>query len=137
MARKTARLTDTDWFLLKALWDRPPQPMGSIVQSVRDANPDIRWSYKTYYTYLNNLCAKGFAAYDIRNAKSDRLYYPLVSREEAMEMESESLLSRVSSDYLPKLIATMARSGQLSPQDQQKLMEFVAELERAEAKRGE
>jgi BlaI family penicillinase repressor len=137
MAKKTARLTDTDWVLLKALWDRPPQPMGSIVQSVRDAHPDIRWSYKTYYTYLNNLCAKGFAAYDIRNAKADRLYYSLVSREEAMEMESESLLSRVSSDYLPKLIATMARSGQLSPQDQRKLMEFVAELEREEAKRGE
>jgi predicted transcriptional regulator len=137
MARKAAKLTDTDWVLLKALWDVPPQPMGSIVQSVRNANPDIRWSYKTYYTYLNNLCDKGFAAYDIRNAKADRLYYALIARDEAMEMESESLLSRVSSDYLPRLFATMARSGQLSPQEQRKLMEFVAELEREEAERGE
>ena len=137
MRKKAARLTDTDWILLKALWDKTPRTMGNIVQSVRDTNKDIKWGYKTYYTYLNNLCTKGFAAYEIRNAKADRLYYPLISREGAMQMESESLLSRVSGDYLPKLIATMAKSDQLSGHEQQKLMELVVKLEQEETKQGD
>ncbi len=131
MAGRTARLTDTDWILLKALWDRPPQTLGNIVASVQAAQKDINWSYKTYYTYLNNLCAKGYAGYDIRNAKADRLYHAEISREEAMEMESESLISRISGDQLGRLIATMARSDQLSEREQQELTELVNRLETA------
>ena len=126
--RKSGRLTDADWSLLRALWDRPPQTMGQIVQNVRDMDPGVTWSYKTYYTYLNNLCQKEFAAYQIRNAKADRLYYPLISREQAMQMESESLLSRVSGSQLSVLLATMARSGQLSPAEQKELSELVDRL---------
>lgn len=134
---KKFKLNDADWILLKALWDKPPQLMGSIVQNVRDMNKDIHWSYKTYYTYLNNLCVKGFAAYDICNAKSDRLYYPLITRGEAMKMESENLISRVSGDYLPKLIAAMAASDQIPEHEQKKLLELVSKLELDEAKRGD
>ncbi len=133
MRKKTAKLTDTDWVLLKVLWDKPPQMMRDIVQSVKGTNENIQWSYKTYYTYLNNLCNKGFAAYEIRNAKADRLYYALISREEAMQMESESVLSRVSGGHLSKLIATMAESDQLSMQEQRKLMDLVTKLEQEES----
>ena len=131
MQRKSAKLTDTDWALLGALWDAEPRTLGQIVQAVRADNPGIRWSYKTYYTYLNNLCAKGFAAFDVRNAKADRLYYPLITREKAMEMESEAVLARVSSGHLPMLMATMAKSAQLSPDEQKELHAFVKRLENA------
>jgi predicted transcriptional regulator len=129
---RAVRLTDTDWILLKALWGKPPQMMRYIVQSVKDANQNIKWSYKTYYTYLNNLCGKGFAAYETCNAKADRLYYPLITREEAMWMESESLLSHVSGDPLSKLFAAMATSRQLNSREQQQLKELVSKLEREE-----
>lgn len=131
MQRKNAKLTDTDWVLLNTLWDAEPQTMGKIVQTVREANSRIRWSYKTYYTYLNNLCAKNFAAYELRNAKADRLYYPLISREKAMEMESEAVLARVSGEHLSMLMATMAKSGQLSPDEQRELRGLVHKLENA------
>jgi len=123
------KLTDADWILLRALWNAPHQTMGQIVQAVRDDDPHIKWSYKTYYTYLNNLCNKAFAAYDVHNAKADRLYYPLISREEAMAIESESLLSRVKKDSLPMLIATMAASDQLSADEQKQLAALVDTLE--------
>ena len=137
MAGRTAKLTDTDWILLKALWDREPQTLGGIILTVKAAQKDINWSYKTYYTYLNNLCAKGFAGYEIRNAKADRLYHAQITREDAMEMESESLISRVSGEQLGKLIATMAKSEQLSEHDQQELIELVNRLEQDSRKRGE
>lgn len=131
MKTRTAKLTDTDWILLKVLWDKPPQMMRHIVQRVRNANQNIKWSYKTYYTYLNNLCGKGFAAYETCNLKADRLYYPLITREEAMRMESESLLSHAS-DSFSKLIAAMAKSDQLTNREQQALMELVSSLENEE-----
>lgn len=132
MSRKNNKLTDADWILLKALWDKPPQMMRDIVRFVKETNTGIEWSYKTYYTYLNNLCNKGFAAYKIRNAKSDRLYYALLTRKKAMKMESDSVLTRVSGDGVFKLIATMAESDRLTDEEQQKLMELVSQLEQQE-----
>ena len=129
MSKKNNKLTDSDWVLLKALWDKPPQMMRDIVQFVKETNIGIEWSYKTYYTYLNNLCTKGFAAYKIRNAKSDRLYYALITRKQAMKMESDSVLARVSGSGVFRLIATMAESDRLTDEDQQKLMELVSKLE--------
>ena len=131
MQNNGVKLTNTDWVLLSVLWDHEPQTMGQIVQAVRAANTQIRWSYKTYYTYLNNLCAKNFASYEIRNAKADRLYYPIMTREKALEMESEAVLSRVSHGHLSMLMATMAKSDQLSADEQKELRELVYKLQSA------
>lgn len=131
MNKKNVRLSDTDWKLLNALWDRPPQTMGQIVQSVREES-HVKWSYKTYFTYLRALCQKGFIGYEIRNAKADRLYYPLISREAAIEMESENVLNRISGGQLQKLIASIARSGRISERDKEKLLKLYDELESEE-----
>ena len=132
MKKRAVKLTDTDWILLNALWDKPPQMMGQIVQTVRSSNADVKWSYKTFYTYLNNLCGKGLAAYQICNAKADRLYYPAIPREQAMKMESESLLSHMSGTSLTGLFAAMAASGQLTAHEQRLLKDFVSKLENEE-----
>ncbi len=132
MKKRAVKLTDTDWILLNALWDKPPQMMGQIVQTVRNSHQDVKWSYKTFYTYLNNLCGKGLAAYETCNAKADRLYHPQITREQAMKMESESILSHMSGASLSKFFAAMAASGQLSAHEQQQLREFVSRLESEE-----
>ncbi len=129
MKKRAVKLTDTDWILLNALWDKPPQMMGQIVQTIRSSHDDVKWSYKTFYTYLNNLCGKGLASFEICNVKADRLYSANLTREQAMKMESESLLSHMEGTSLSKFFAAMATSGQLTTQEQQHLKEFVDRLE--------
>ena len=52
------RLTDSEWIILNALWDRKPQSMKQIVAAVKEQG-SVTWGYKTYHTYLRNMCEKG------------------------------------------------------------------------------
>lgn len=128
------RLTDTEWIILRALWEGSPKALKDIVKSVQKQQSDIEWHYKTYHTYLSNMCAKGLIGFDVSNVRTDKLYYPIITLEEALKAESESLISRINLGSVGTLVAMLADSHQLSARDQKDLMELVARLEKEEGK---
>jgi BlaI family transcriptional regulator, penicillinase repressor len=130
------RLTDTEWILLKALWGREPQTLGSIIQTIRQGQPEVDWNYKTYHTYLRAMCEKGLAVCEVKNAR-DNFYSPGITREEALQAESKSLINRISGGSVGELVAMMAQSGQLTERDQKELMELAQRLDSENRKRGE
>lgn len=130
------RLTDTEWVLLKALWGREPQTLGSIIQVIRQEQPEVDWNYKTYHTYLRLMCEKGLVTCEVKNAR-DNYYSPHVTREDALKAESQSLISRISGGSVGELVAMMAQSDQLTGHDQQELLELARKLEAKGRKRGE
>jgi BlaI family penicillinase repressor len=122
------RLADSEWVLLKALWGRPPQTMKQIVSCIQEEQPKVDWSYKTYHTYLRNMCKKGLLHAEERNLK-DKLYSPLVSQDEAVKAESDSLLSR--RNYfgsVGRLVLSMADNGQLTERDKRELLKLANRL---------
>ena len=123
------KLLDAEWTILRALWGQKPRTMGEIISAVQEEQPDIGWQYKTYHSYLRIMLDKGLIGCEEKN-KRDKLYYPLVSREEALRAEGESLLSRISVGSMGALVATMAASGQLSDMDRQQLLALAERLER-------
>ncbi len=122
------KLLDAEWTILRALWDRKPQTMREIIAAVQIEQPDIGWQYKTYHSYLRIMLEKGLIGCEDKN-KRDKLYFALVSREEALKAESETLLSRISTGSMGALVAMMADSGQLSDQDREQLKKLAARLE--------
>lgn len=124
------RLADSEWVILKALWGRPPQTMKQIVETVREGQSEVDWSYKTYHTYLRNMCEKGLIKAEDRNLK-DKLYSPFVSEKEALLAEGGELLSRRSYfGSVGRLVMTMAESGQLSESEQKELIRLAQKLEK-------
>jgi BlaI family penicillinase repressor len=124
------RLADSEWIILKALWGKPPQTMKQIVQSIRQEQPEVDWGYKTYHTYLRNMCTKNLLFAEERNLK-DKLYSPLISQEEALRAESENLLSRRSYfGSVGRLVMMMAEDGQLTGKEQKELIHLAQKLER-------
>lgn len=121
------KLLDCDWTILKALWDQPPLGMKDIIVRVREQQPEVKWSYKTYHTYLRVMLEKGLIGCEVLSAR-DKLYFPLVTREDALKAESESLLSRVSADSMGHLVAMMAKGGQLSDEDRKELAALFEQL---------
>ena len=124
------RLADSEWIILKTLWGKPPLTLKEIVRCIQDEQPEVDWSYKTFHTYLRNMCEKGLLKTSEKNLK-DKYYSPLISEEEAMVAESESLLSR--SSYfgsLGRLVMTMAEHGQLTQNDQKELIQLAQLLEK-------
>jgi predicted transcriptional regulator len=71
---------------------------------------------------------KGLIGCEEKN-KRDKLYYPLLSREEALRTEGETLLSRISAGSMGALVAAMADSGQLSEADREALTALAERLE--------
>ena len=122
------RLLDAEWILLRTLWDRKPQTMRDIILAVQSDEPDIEWQYKTYRSYLRIMLEKGLIGCENKN-KRDKLYYPLITREQALKAESDTLLSRISTGSMGDLVAMMARNGQLSEKDTEELKKLAERLE--------
>lgn len=123
------RLADSEWVILKALWSKPPQTMKQIVENVRAAQTEVNWSYKTYHTYLRNMCEKALIKAEDRNLK-DKLYSALVSEKEALQAEGSELLARGAYfGSVGRLVAMMAESGQLSKKDTEELKILALRLE--------
>lgn len=123
------RLLDSEWTMLKALWNKGPQTLKSIVECIRRDQPEVDWSYKTFHSYLRIMQEKDLLGSDSKNGK-DKVYYPLISREDALKCESESLLSRISVASVGRLVALLANSEGLSQADQHELLDFSTKLEK-------
>jgi BlaI family penicillinase repressor len=121
------RILDCEWTILSALWGKGPQSMGEIIGSVRRDHPDIQWKYKTYHSYLRVMLDKGLIGCDVLNAKEKR-YFPLVSEDDALGQESDSLLARINNKSLGRMMAMMAERGRLTRKDSRDLMELFEKL---------
>lgn len=123
------RLADSEWIILKALWERPPQTLGSIISNVHKNQPDVNWSYKTYHSYLRTMCEKKLVSCEIKNAR-DNYYSPLITREEALEAEGESLLARISGNSVGELVSMLSENGKLSERSRLELLKLAQILEK-------
>lgn len=123
------KLLDCEWALLRALWGKKPQSMKQIIASVNEDQPDIKWSYKTYHSYLRAMLEKGLIGCDIISAR-DKRYFAVITSEQALKTESKSLLSRISIDSMGRLVAMMAKEGQISSNDKQQLAQLFEQLNR-------
>ena len=69
-----ARLTDSEWKVMEALWQGGPQTLGEVLARLAE---DTGWSRTTVHTYLTRMMAKGLVAAD---AQSPRRYSAARSR---------------------------------------------------------
>lgn len=123
------KLLDAEWIILRAMWGKEPQTMGEIIAAVQKEQPEIGWQYKTYHSYLRIMLEKWLIECKDKNLR-DKLYYPAISREEALKAESETLLARISESSMGALVAAMAQSASISEEDKKALYEIAAKLER-------
>ena len=128
-------LFDAEWIIMEALWGREPQTLGQIIQSIRQKQLDIQWDYKTYHTHLRRMTERSLIAYDTKNLR-DKLYYALITREDALEAEGKELLRRsIHFGSVGRLVKTLGENGQLSKEDQKELLALARELELSEKER--
>ncbi len=127
------KLLDAEWTILRVMWGKPPQTMREIIAAVQAEQPEIKWHYKTYHSYLRIMLEKGLITCEDKNLR-DKLYRPLITKDEALRQESETLISRISTASMGALVAAMAQSAPLSDDDRKALMAMARRLE---AKDGE
>ena len=121
-------LSDSEWKLMRRLWDRAPRTITELTAAVRE---ETGWSKNTVITMLARLEAKGA----VRHEEGERAkrYYPAFRREDAAQAETESFLSRVYGGSLGLMMSAMVESRQLTESD---IAELSAILDKAGGEEG-
>lgn len=125
---KKPRITETEWELMRLLWEKAPQSAGEVIASLQ--SEDASWHPKTVKTLLGRLVKKGALGYEQEGRAY--LYSPLVSEEECVGSASESFLRQVFDNSVGELMVHFARNKQLSDAE---IKELKAILKRAEGKK--
>lgn len=86
---KSQRLPDTEFEIMDFLWDREPPVTTSMV--MEKMGREKGWKIQTVVTLFARLAERGFLRTE-KGSGRERLFYPLISRQEYLKMETESFV---------------------------------------------
>ena len=119
------RLAQSEWKIMKVLWaSSGPMPAYDIIQELSQTTT---WRPKTVKTLLNRLIKKGALGY--KTYKNFYLYYPLVSEEACIRMESESFIDRCFDGSLQPMLAHFVKTKRLTASEVKELKRILEKKE--------
>ena len=123
--KKTPRISETEWELMKVVWAKAPCSAGDIIATLQQTDPS--WHPRTAKAFLNRLVRKKALGF----SKEGRayVYRPLVRREECVDAATESFLDRVFGGSLKPMLAHFVEREKLSPQEIEELRRLLKDAE--------
>jgi predicted transcriptional regulator len=119
------KLTDAEWTVMGALWERAPASARDVLEAVGD---ETGWAYTTVKTMLARLAEKGVLAVEMDGNTSR--YSPLVTRGDARKGALRALVEHAFDGTVGALVSHLVAEEKLSAKDRRRLAELAAELER-------
>ena len=113
-------ITEAEWKVMKLLWEKSPLAAYDVIQALGEKE---QWHSNTVKTLLARLTRK--KALGTRKYKNLLLYYPLVSEEECIQAESDSLLERLFGGAVTPLLVHFARRRKLTKKDLDQLRKIL------------
>jgi BlaI family transcriptional regulator, penicillinase repressor len=121
MRKSTPRLTETEWEIMRIIWERHPITATEIVKALIAADPT--WHPKTTRAFLNRLAQKKVLRYESQGRSY--VYEPLVSERECVAAASESFLERVFGGSLQPMLAHFVEQRRITKKDLQDLNDLL------------
>ena len=121
MIKPLPQITDSEWIVMKVLWEESPLLSRDIIKRVGEKST---WNNKTIETLLRRLVDKGAVGFSLINSKV-REYFPLVSHEECEKVESETFLRKVYDGSVSMLMAGLLKHQKVSQEELEKLKKLI------------
>ena len=121
--QKMKKLPDAEFEIMKTVWaSEPPVTTNMIMQNLGN---DKEWLIQTVVTLMARLVERGF----LRSEKhgKERLYFPLISREEYLNFETGNFIRQYHGDSFSHLVKTLNENKTLTDEDIDELYEFIKE----------
>ena len=120
---KKINITESEWKIMQIVWSNPYVSLGEIKKELDKA---IIWDRTTVNTLLRRLRNKG-----VIGVKEERYnkYYALVSEEECLLEEMNSILDRLFYSSPKKLMATLVKHEKFSDEDIDEIKSLLKEIE--------
>jgi BlaI family penicillinase repressor len=117
---KAPLISDSEWKIMRLLWRKSPQGAYDLIEQL---GPREGWHPNTIKTMLTRLHKKKAVA--VTKYKNLHLYEPVISEEECIHAESESLLDRLFEGSVKPLLVHFARRKKLSKTDLDELRKIL------------
>lgn len=116
------KIGESEWYVMKALWDESPLSGNDIVRSV---SLKTDWTSSTILTMIRRLVKK--KAIGIRQEKI-MMYYPLLEESEAVRTETDQFVNRVYQGSVNLLVKNFIEAGTLSEKERNALKKLLDEM---------
>ena len=120
--KKTSRISEAEWEVMKVLWKTSPMTANDIVRELTEKTP---WKRETIRTLINRLVRK--KALDFEKKGRQYHFFPLVTKAECIRAETKSFLRRFHGGSIEPMLAAFVEEGQLSPKKIARLRRILDE----------
>src|SRR5881296_819686 len=122
MPKQTIELTESEWAIIKAVWDHEPCAAPAIQEKL---HKQTTWTYSTVRTLMDRMVAKGLlTAEKIRNLT---LYRSAVTRQQAQRGELLYALKHAFNGALTPMVQCLLETSDLSAHELAELETMIKE----------
>ena len=107
---------------MKVIWLKSPLTANEVIENLESTT---EWSPKTIRTLINRLVDK--KAIGINQEGRPYSYYPLVSQQECISVETKSFLKRLYGGAMKPFVVNFLREEKLSPEEIEELKNLLDE----------
>ncbi|MFB6468212.1 BlaI/MecI/CopY family transcriptional regulator [Cytobacillus sp. Hz8] len=121
--KELPKISEAELEIMKVLWGKSPQTANEIIEKLESTTD---WKPKTIRTLINRLVQK-----EAVSCEKDKgrlyMYYPLVSQECYLQVETKSLLKRFYGAAFKPLLVNFLKEEKLSSEDINELKSILDE----------
>lgn len=121
MARKPSNvLTDTELSIMKIIWEKGDASVKDVQMCLKEKQEP---AYTTVMTFLQILEKKGYLNH--RKEGKTYIYYPIISKEEAIESDIGNIVKRFFDNSTKKLVLNLLKKENLSHEEIKELEKII------------
>ncbi|MBW9173816.1 BlaI/MecI/CopY family transcriptional regulator [Clostridium estertheticum] len=120
---KMSKISNAEWEIMKIIWKNSEISSINIIKELKDKS---EWKPATVKSLINRLLNKNIIGFN--KLGYEYLYYPLVSEDDCIKLESFSFVNRVFNGSIKSMLLTFAQSDELSKLDIKDLKDILNQL---------
>ena len=120
MPKPSIELTESEWAIIKAVWDHEPCAAPAIQEKL---HKQTAWTYSTVRTLMDRMVAKGLL--DAEKVRNLTLYRSLITREQAQRGELFYALKHAFNGALTPMVQCLLDTRDLSDDELVKLASLI------------
>lgn len=118
-------ISDTEWLVMKVIWAHSDCSASQVIDELAGTT---KWKPKTVKSLISRLVKK--KAIGFRDENRAYIYYPLVTEEECVRLESQSFLDKVFKGQINMAIANFIENKKMSKEQIDQLRKILDEKEK-------
>lgn len=130
--KELPRISEAELEIMKVLWGKSPQTANEVIKELESI---VDWNPKTIRTLMNRLVQKEAVSYHQEKGRM-YAYYPLVSQDLYLQVETKSLLKRFCGVAFKPLLVNFLKEEKLSSEDINELRQILDEKNEENQRKG-